>query len=132
MSMVSFYKLDTGLFTGVFISANDRVIAANCKEGESFIAGRYDRKTHRVDIATGKVVAYQPPADEVTAEQKLKADKRARAELDEIDRRAVRYLMDELAGNLDSEGRRRLDAMCARKVELRGKLLAVGRRRCAD
>ncbi|HTE40352.1 MAG TPA: hypothetical protein VK629_05975 [Steroidobacteraceae bacterium] len=125
MKAFSYYDKSTGRFTGRTVSTNlegDRLVAFlsdRKPDGCAILEGRYDRNAHRVDIATGEVVAYQRPADEIAAEQRRKAARVARAELESIDRRAVRYLMDELAGNLDSEGRRRLDAMNARKIELR-------------
>jgi len=62
----SFYDATTGIFNGrrISISNHDRheaEIAANAGPGHTYIEGRYDHESQRVDIVAGIVVDYQPP-----------------------------------------------------------------------
>lgn len=59
----SFHHKDTGLFNGSTYSCdNDKTpIAANTPPDHIAVAGVYDHLSQRVDLATGKVVDYQPP-----------------------------------------------------------------------
>lgn len=57
---VSIYVLATGLLTGDIYAGDD--IAANLPAGCGFVSGRHDHLSRAVDLATGELVDYQPPA----------------------------------------------------------------------
>lgn len=58
----SFYDVQTGLFTGRAISCQASTLGINGRDGEAAMPGRHDPLCRRVDLETGEVVAYQPPA----------------------------------------------------------------------
>lgn len=58
----SIYSTETGLFTGVIIAVHDDLLEANTPSGHKTLTGRYDRLSRRVDLTTGEVIEYQPPA----------------------------------------------------------------------
>lgn len=57
---VSFYRLDTGLFTGRTYSGDERHLRVPA--GDGVVPGEHDHLSRRVDLTTGQVVDYQPPA----------------------------------------------------------------------
>jgi hypothetical protein len=58
----SFYDEITGLFSGRRFSGSERLIVKSTPAGMRAIEGRFDRLSQRVDIATGAVIDFQPPA----------------------------------------------------------------------
>lgn len=60
--MFSIYSVETGIFTGQRLSGSAEFVAANTPDGCSAVAGEYDHLCRRVDIESGQVVAWQPPA----------------------------------------------------------------------
>jgi hypothetical protein len=56
------YSVETGLFTGVQIECPDSQVDANTPEGHSCLIGEFDYLSQRVNVGTGEVVDYQPPA----------------------------------------------------------------------
>lgn len=76
MRRFHFYHAETGLLHHSCVSINtpeaEKVAALNCPEGHSPIEGELDPRSHRVDIATGEVIEYQPPAP--TADHEWNAD----------------------------------------------------------
>lgn len=63
MRHVSFYHKETGaIHPNCFFSTNERAIALNTPAGFAVIDGHLDCLSQRVDVATGKVVDYQPPS----------------------------------------------------------------------
>lgn len=63
MSGTSFYRADTGLFIDLHYGGSDPAwLEVNTPEGCIALAGRFDHLSQRVDLATGLVVDYQPPA----------------------------------------------------------------------
>lgn len=62
MKTVSFYDPETGLFAGRWFSGPGNKVERNTPQGMAAIEGRYDPKSQRVDIETGEVVPYEPPA----------------------------------------------------------------------
>lgn len=108
MSTWSFYKPDSGLFTGrVKTLPFDDLIEVNTPTGLKAIRGVFDRHTQRVDIATGEVVAYQRPQAEIDAEQRAERDQRIHKRI--ADHEAAQHRpMRELAvdpGNADAKRR---------------------------
>ena len=57
-----FYRLDTGLLTGGTITAPDAHLADNTPAGCGLVSGVTDWQSQRVNLATGDLVDYQPPA----------------------------------------------------------------------
>jgi hypothetical protein len=57
-----FYDAQTGLFSGRKMTCSERTLAANTPEGITAIAGNFDPMSQRVDLETGEVIDYQPPA----------------------------------------------------------------------
>lgn len=62
MSTWHFYEKTTGLLSGREYSGYGDLLDLNTPEGMAAIEGRYDHLSKRVDLATGEVVDYQPPA----------------------------------------------------------------------
>jgi hypothetical protein len=58
----SLYDKTTGIFTGTKLSCADQYLQQNVPSGMSPMAGDYDDLSQRVDLATGAVINYQPPA----------------------------------------------------------------------
>jgi hypothetical protein len=59
---LSEYYVDTGLFTGVTIDMPGHLIGGAARPGCGVVSGRHDPLSRRVDLTTGEVVPYQPPA----------------------------------------------------------------------
>lgn len=68
----SFYRSDTGEFTGNRRTCKPANIAQNTPPGTTAIEGEFDRLTQRFDLATGRVVAWDNP---LAAELKGQADR---------------------------------------------------------
>ena len=60
--MKSVYDKATGLFTGVVIVGNAQAVDQNTPDGCGVVDGQRDHLRQRVDLATGQVVDWQPPA----------------------------------------------------------------------
>lgn len=58
----SFYDLATGAIAPGAMICTAAQVAANTPEGCAAIVGRFDPLSQRVDLATGQVVDWQPPA----------------------------------------------------------------------
>ena len=84
----SFYDKETGLLTGQIFGATDEsALLVNIPKGQSAVEGEHDHLSCRVDIATGLVVDYQPPApnadhewDDASKRWKLNPEAAARAD----------------------------------------------------
>jgi hypothetical protein len=61
MNTYSIYNTSSGLFTGVAIRCNTEHLDINVPDGCSCLLGSYDHLSQKVDVATGEVIAYQPP-----------------------------------------------------------------------
>jgi hypothetical protein len=62
----SFYRLDTGMFTGQKLFAASQHTESNTPTGCGVIEGDFDHLSQRVDLTTGQVVDWQPapPAED--------------------------------------------------------------------
>jgi hypothetical protein len=59
----SLYEAATGLFTGKRLHCDDEgLLAVRLPAGALAMEGAFDHRSQRVDLATGAVVAYRPPA----------------------------------------------------------------------
>lgn len=77
MKTVTLFDPSTGVFCGI-CTVPDSAFARMVRDGVYFKEGRFDRRTQRVDLEIGDVVAYDPPVDPV-AEQAAKSDGAHRA-----------------------------------------------------
>ena len=60
MTAVSYYDPATGLFSGASYAGSEPEL--NGGAGEAWLPGRFDHLSQRVDLDTGEVIGYQPPA----------------------------------------------------------------------
>lgn len=61
MKIYSFYHKETGFFNGrTFSSTDETAIERNTLEQHTAIEGNHDHLCRRVDLSTGKIIAYQP------------------------------------------------------------------------
>jgi hypothetical protein len=59
----SLYEAASGLFTGKRLHCDDEgLLAVRLPAGTLALEGSYDHRTQRMDLTTGTVVAYRPPA----------------------------------------------------------------------
>lgn len=111
--IVSFFRLDTGEFTGQSYSGDEAGLAVNTPDGCGFKEGVHDHLARRVDLTSGTVVKHRPTAPPDTAFETYQWN-------DEIERhlpvpttaghwRAVRDMRDEML--------RRSDWVVARAVD---------------
>jgi hypothetical protein len=59
---VSLYSLADGLLTGAELSGSPEFVAENTPADCGAIDGQHDHTRRRIDLATGELVSYQPPA----------------------------------------------------------------------
>lgn len=138
-----YYERSSGVFhaSSVHTNANDpeRALAfarANAPEGHEPMAGDFDVLSQKVDVSSGAVVDYQPPApsadhewDETAkrwmlsqrAQERAMRNATSLAEIRDLESRAVRALIEHA---LDDEGARdRLEALHKQITDLRAALL---------
>jgi hypothetical protein len=59
----SLYEAATGLFTGKRLHCDDEgLLAVRLPAGTLAMEGAFDHRSQRMDLSTGEVVAYRPPA----------------------------------------------------------------------
>jgi len=110
----SFYQLSDGTFTGRrILTSRTEMVEANTPPDCAAIAGRYNPQTQRVDLETGRVVAYEAPPDARHLSDRAQAHIAA---LEEKQKRPVRELLLDPA---NSEARLRLAEIESQIAELR-------------
>jgi hypothetical protein len=63
MKTFSLYEAATGLFTGKRLHCDDEgLLAVRLPAGTLALEGAFDHRRQRMDLATGAIVAYRPPA----------------------------------------------------------------------
>lgn len=62
MSKWCFYSPETGLFSGQYFTGSAGQLPGNTPAGYAPIDGWHDHLSTRVDLATGAIIDYQPPA----------------------------------------------------------------------
>jgi Phage tail assembly chaperone protein len=62
MKVWTFYRVEDGLFNGSQFEGSEEHLQVNLPPGYAALEGRYDYLSQRVDLETGDVVDYQPPA----------------------------------------------------------------------
>jgi hypothetical protein len=83
-----FYSLSSGIFAGIQFKGSKEVMLLNLPAGHGAIEGVVDHRSQRVDIETGSLIDYQPPApnsdhewDELSKRWKLKREVADRGDL---------------------------------------------------
>jgi hypothetical protein len=133
MKTAMYYHRETGLLSALQVMGDDPVIAANAPKDHIPINGYYDPLSQRVDVATGTIVDYQPPApsadhewDRVAKRWTVKADVTARrhakttalAQIDVLDRASIRAGREMLLGVAGAHDRlARIEAQIAQLRE---------------
>jgi hypothetical protein len=136
MRHLRFYDPATGVFA-LIVSAVGEDVVVEPPPGLAAVEGEFDPATHRVDLSTGEVVPYQPPAPSAdhewdatacrwrltpAAAEAARERAEARARLDAIDRESIRALRAVAAGTDTKADRDRLAALEAEAVPLRSKV----------
>lgn len=116
----SFYRVETGEFTGRHFIGSERALASNTPLGCGAIAGRFDRLTQRVQ--DGRVVERVRSQKEVDAATQEARHQAALREIEAIERQTVRPLRELLIDPQNSEARRRLAEAEAQIAALRADL----------
>lgn len=62
MKQWSFYDPESGLFSGRTYGGSEQLLELNTPKGLAAIEGSHDHLSKRVNLLTGEVVDYQPPA----------------------------------------------------------------------
>jgi len=126
----SLYDSKTGLFSSRRLNCSEAAARANTPAGMSLLAGHHDPLTHRVDVATGLVVDYQPPppspdhelnANPLTGRARWvkraevsemeRRDRRARADIERLERQQLRPLRELALDPSNAEARQWLEAI---------------------
>jgi hypothetical protein len=123
----SFFRNDTGEFSDVTFCGNQRALKLNTPAGCSPIAGAFDRTRQRVDVETGRVVAYERPAAELEAEQRAARDREARQRIAALERAQLRPMREAQLDPANVEARTRLQSIETEIASLRGDLAETGR-----
>jgi hypothetical protein len=125
MRQFHFYDASTGLFhsSSVVINApfgHEETAQKNCPAGHNIIEGVFDPLCQRVDLATGQVIDYQPPAPSTdhewnsaakrwelspAAQSKAEARAAASARIAELEASQHRHVRDLLLGSLSARPR---------------------------
>ena len=136
----SFFDSRTGEILKRRFRGTQKAVIRNTPAGATAIAGQYDRLSQRVDVATGEVIDYQPPAPSAdhewresvndgrprwvkTAEvvQRERADRIARARIAELEAAQPRAIREHALG--DESATARLQAIDQEIAALRGDLI---------
>ena len=131
------YDRATGLFSSRHVLCDEHSIAANTPAGFAVIEGRYDHLAQRIDVTTGQVVDYVPPApdadhewnadakrwqkraDVIAAEN---AEAQARREIAQLEASQLRPLRELALDPTNATARAKLAAIEAEIAERRGYL----------
>lgn len=93
----SFYRLDTGEFTGRQFTGPEEAIDLNTPSGCGAVQGRYEKSTQRVDLQSGLVVQRERPQAEIEyASWRLRAAA-AQAHIRELEQKQARRVRELLA-----------------------------------
>lgn len=119
MRVWSFYDSATGLFSGRHTSCSSKLLSLNTPAGYVAIEGQYDRRTQRVELATGAVVSYERPAAEIEAEQRAARQQNARARIAMLELAQSRPLRELAIDPSNAAARKRLAEIEAEIESLR-------------
>jgi hypothetical protein len=118
----SFYRADTGEFTGRVFVGLERTLALNIPAGCKALLGSFDPRSQRVDLATGQVVAYQRPAAEIEAEQRAVRARSARQRIASLELAQLRPIRELAIDPENAEAKRRLEAIDGEIAALRAEI----------
>lgn len=104
---VTVYDENTGIVLRC-MTVPERAIEPNVRQGEAWIEGHLDKRSQRVDVATGKVIAYERPATEIEAEQRAALQQRARRRINELEGSQARPLRELAIEPENAEAKQRL------------------------
>ena len=142
MSHHTIYNVSTGAFTGQEVVANnEHSLRINTPDGCAAIEGQHDHLSKRVDLATGEVVDWIPPAPPDTdletfewdnapkrprwvskpTAKAIKQGKQARVQerMDRLEAKQARPLRELLLDPNDAQARAKLAALEAQLAALR-------------
>lgn len=111
----SYYDPDTGALTGGRFTGSESDFEKN-RRGRPAVQGQYDRRRYRVDLETGDVIEHEAEADP----RELRD--RAHARIEALERRQLRAQRELLLDPSNKAARRRLAAIDAEIIGLRGYL----------
>jgi len=120
----SFYDPQSGHFSGRrFSSTDESAVFINTPEGFAAIEGEHDHMCSRVDIATGLVIGYQPPApnanhewDDASKRWKLNTEAATKADL----KRSAGARISHLETNVQPRAQRELLLSIAKRLGIDG------------
>lgn len=107
-AVFSFYDPGTGLFADRHKYVHTKMIEANTPAGLVAIKGRFDPRSHRVDVATGEVVPYTPPEE---PDSPALAAVKARARIRELERQSIGPIRALALDPLNLTAKQRLQAI---------------------
>ena len=137
MNAWSFYDPATGLFSKRVLHCSARAVEANTPSGLLVLEGEYDYLSQRVDLETGQVVDYQPPAPDddhlwhhdakrwrlkPEVAERRRSQAKARAKILELEASQLRPQRELMMDPENKEARQRLEAIEAAIAEQRGLL----------
>lgn len=93
----SFYRLDTGEFTGRRFSGPEDAVEINTPSGCGSVEGRHDKSLQRLDLQSGLVVQREQPQEEVERELRDRRSAAARTQIRELEQRQARRVRELLA-----------------------------------
>jgi hypothetical protein len=118
----SLYVTESGIFTSHRLSG-PRLIEANIPAGCSAYEGEVDHRQKRLDVTSGELVDFVPPAeDEWVVQSRALAE--TIAEVESLERLQIRSMSDLLDDPNDQDARSNYDRRKARISELRQRLTA--------
>jgi len=143
MIEVHFYDEKTGIFSGHAIRVSKgsakRIVRANTPEGHRPYIGPVDHLSQRVEVETGNLVAYQPPAPDADhewngkrwvkrAEVVERERRRAQilARIGELEARQARPMRELMLDPTNEEERRRLAEIRAQITAARAEISETG------
>lgn len=123
MKTWSFFDPATGLFSGRGFSGTEMALSENTPDGLVPIEGTYDRRSQRIDVATGAVVAHEPTAPEIAADSHAALKRQRRQRIVALEQKQLRPLREIAIDPSNAEAKQRLqeidDEIAAKRAELR-------------
>lgn len=126
------YDKHTGLFTGRAFQGLENALKGNVPEGFGARSDVDDWQSQKVDFASGEIIDHQPQAPDsfhewnaetkrwqLTAEreQQIAEDAAARRQLEELDRKAVRAIIEDRLGMKPSVSDKDAGAMTIAEIQ---------------
>lgn len=136
-----FYKLDDGVFDGrTFSSSDHEALKLNTPQGYGSRSDVSDWQSQRVDVATGKLVDWQPPRPDadhfwdpktrrwlinpIVSERRLR-ESQLLTEIKSIDERLIRPMLEIQANPEDVDSIQIRDTLRSQKDKLRAELRSL-------